>query len=973
MLYVYKQLGTLPDTLTQLYEVFILYTIKHYKNKIFQDQEHEIDNDQIEHANTIKHLPTEIIKCLNCVSEIAFTGMTQDKLVFEYIEVTKERGALSLGLLNLIKCTGVLEAHYYQFLHLTIQEFLAARHIALTKSNEDKLEFISSTIGDNRFRMTLLFLSGLTQLDFLPVEQAFPAPNSIDCGVEHQIYEIKRTPQQKYKMSRFLFLAHLQNESRQTTYNWLLPCLVTNSLNLSEQSLSQFDCLVLANFLALTPEDHVWDEIILSRCSLTNDCFKIIVTKKHSQSDIPVLCLTKQLDVTTNKIDAEDLLVPLLSEESKVENLSIPSYESCTKLGGAIVKGLKKYVNIKFCKHTARQTSVRHRIHTVLSNREMIVPTDSKTCSGILTKIFKYIRPEDLKLLLLDGHNIFEDCPDCSGSGREAFKMFCNVIENSKHIQRLHIHKRHFNTRDISLVMAALQNKRNLHTLQITGSKISHKGLIHLRNYLPVNVCANISTPSEIKMDISVHNDNLLHVDIELPDDNNQNFNSDYLFPPLLEEELPQELHGVIVTTKSFMSKALLRSVGNSKMVTTLRVANLSEKKFTKYAGDFRDMLKTAKSLQTLKLHSCKLNDTSIKQLKVGLSLNEAVELNLSSYEYTLMNEIRHLSEMITTCKQLRVLKLHLHAGDNSDTFFHALSDNQNLRELRIETTGKMMVLLFQTLPSTSITTLDLSKFYESEGLGNKGSLAFKDFIHRNKVLTVLRANECGLTDEAFNGITFTHKSPLRELSLSDNVEVDEGWTELFHGLCSSCITTLDVMYNRLHGEECCTALKCLLVNNKTLTVLRVGNYMREANDDIVCCIADALSQKCSLRELTIREYTLTRLNLFESLYDNTTLNTLNCRNVHLPEDKPNNDVAKSVCEMLQHNQGIKNLTIPDELIEGYLKEFAMAYIRRKSVLNLKVGTLVEQLVNEIEELETDKEYNITSDIKLPRTIIEWN
>ncbi len=397
-------------------------------------------------------------------------------------------------------------------------------------------------------------------------------------------------------------------------------------------------------------------------------------------------------------------------------------------------------------------------------------------------------------------------------------------------------------------------------------------------------------------------------------------------------------------------------------------------------------MLANTKTLQTLKLISCELNDASIKQLEDGLSLNEAVALKLKEKYVPGMalkvrsqnlhelnveifipsNEnVKQLSEIVTTCKQLRVLKVRLE--DNLDTFFRALTDNQNLRELRIKTTGKMSVLLFQTLPSTSITTLDLLKSYI--GLGNEGSLPFKDFIHRNKVLTVLRANECGLTDEAFKGITFTHESPLKELSLSENDNVDKGWTELFHGLCSSCITTLDVSGKRLYGEKCCTAFKCLLINNKTLTVLRVGTFMSEASDDIVCCVADALSQKCSLTELTIRRYTQSMqgwINLFESLYDNTTLNTLNCRNVYLPEDKPNNDVAKSVCEMLQHNKGIKNLTIPDKLIEGHLKEFAMAYIQRKSVLNLKVGRLVEQLVNEIEELETDKEYNITSDIKLP-------
>ncbi len=177
-------------------------------------------------------------------------------------------------------------------------------------------------------------------------------------------------------------------------------------------------------------------------------------------------------------------------------------------------------------------------------------------------------------------------------------------------------------------------------------------------------------------------------------------------------------------------------------------------------------------------------------------------------------------------------------------------------------------------------------------------------------MLTVLRANECCLTDEAFNGITFTHESPLRELSLGENDKVDKGWTELFHGLCSSCITTLVVSGNRLYGEECCTALKRLLINNKTLTVLRVGIYPNyttirvEPESDIGCCIADALSQKCSLRELTICGYTQTMqgwINLFENLYENTTLNTLNCSDAQLPKHKSNNDVAKPVCEMLQN------------------------------------------------------------------------
>ncbi len=45
--------------------------------------------------------------------------------------------------------------------------------------------------------------------------------------------------------------------------------------------------------------------------------------------------------------------------------------------------------------------------------------------------------------------------------------------------------------------------------------------------------------------------------------------------------------------------------------------------------------------------------------------------------------------------------------------------------------------------------------------------------------------NPSVFNDEAFKGITITHESPLRELSLRENKEVDSSWTELFNALCT--------------------------------------------------------------------------------------------------------------------------------------------------------------------------------------------
>ncbi len=139
----------------------------------------------------------------------------------------------------------------------------------------------------------------------------------------------------------------------------------------------------------------------------------------------------------------------LLSEESKVDSISIPHHESCTQLGGAIVKGLRKLVTFDF------QHSTDHN-QTVLSSREMTVPTQSTICSGILTKFVKYIPPDHLKLLSLAGPKAFKDCPDYSGSRNDAWESVCNVIKNSKHIQHLQIHKSQFHLYDIVPLMAAL-------------------------------------------------------------------------------------------------------------------------------------------------------------------------------------------------------------------------------------------------------------------------------------------------------------------------------------------------------------------------------------------------------------------------------------------------------------------------------------------------------------------------------------
>ena len=168
VLFVYSQQQyKLPATLTQLYEVFVLHTLKHYAEKITQDP---TIIEEIQEASDIQNLPQSVQTQLDSLSEMAFSGIDKDQLVFNNEELKTSTNVLSLGLLNAIETFTISGSRkLFQFLHLTIQEFLAARHIASGgMSAFEKAVFLKSHINIERFRMTLLFLSGLTHLSFLP-------------------------------------------------------------------------------------------------------------------------------------------------------------------------------------------------------------------------------------------------------------------------------------------------------------------------------------------------------------------------------------------------------------------------------------------------------------------------------------------------------------------------------------------------------------------------------------------------------------------------------------------------------------------------------------------------------------------------------------------------------------------------------------------------------------------------------------
>ena len=268
-----KEGGHLPTTLTQLYENFILQTIRRHVKR------HDINPRTL---GSLSSLPSQLAKPLQEMCQIAYTNLANTRMTFSLHQLQSLSEAVKEDYLGLM--TTFTEYEKYQFLHLSIQEFLAAWWIAKHEKKTEKV--FKDHFDDDHFRMCLRFVAGLTHLEHESYQQYFNKQQlDLQCKREplfgfetcHLSYfyqnpeiRIQAIGNHHIRSDDFdnvpILLLQLLYESQNTTLCQVLAQSINNhSLCLGRVSLSLFDWLCLS--YCINNSNTTWNHLHLGDVS----------------------------------------------------------------------------------------------------------------------------------------------------------------------------------------------------------------------------------------------------------------------------------------------------------------------------------------------------------------------------------------------------------------------------------------------------------------------------------------------------------------------------------------------------------------------------------------------------------------------------------------------------------------------------------------------------------------------------------
>ncbi|XP_048856831.1 NACHT, LRR and PYD domains-containing protein 12-like [Brienomyrus brachyistius] len=761
--------GEIPRTLTEMYTHFLIFQLS-LKNEKYMEK-YKIKLNKCTKSGK---------KFLLKLGKLAFHNLEKGNLIFYKQDLTENGIDVTEASVYSGVCTEVFKEEYglyqekvYCFVHLSIQEYLAALYVFLSNSSADLLktavdEALKSKNG--HLDLYLRFLLGLsTDSSKSLLQRLLGQKRNRSHNIKETVQNIKKKIQENLSAERTINLFHCLNElGDNSLIEEVQRYLSSGSLSAADLSPAQWSALAFV-LLMSDKELDVFDlkkyirsdeglqrllpvikksrTALLDSCRLTETCCEVLASALRSNSS-----QLRELDLSDN--DLQDSGVKLLSaglgdSHCTLEILRLSgcrvTEEGCSSLASALRSNPSQLRELDLSDNDLQDSGVK-----LLS-------------AGLGDSHCK------LEILRLSGCRVTEE--GCSS-------LALALRSNSSQLRELDLSDNDLQDSGVKLLSAGLGDSHcKLEILRLSGCRITEEGCSSLASALRSN-------PSHLR-------------ELDLSDNDLQDSGVKLLSAGLGDSHCTLEILR--------LSFCRITEEGCSSLASALRSNPSHLRELDLSDNDLQD--------SGVKLLSAGLGDSHCKLEILRLSFCRVTEEGCSSLASALRSNPSHLRELDLSDNDLQDSGVKLLSAGLGDS--HCTLEILRLSGCRVTEEGCSSLASALRLNSSQLRELDLS----DNDLQDSGvKLLSPGLGDSHCKLEILSLNSCRLTEtccEVLASALRSNSSQLRELDLSDNELQDSGVKLLSAGLGNSHCK-LEIL--RLSGcrvtEEGCSSLASALRSN---------------------------------------------------------------------------------------------------------------------------------------------------------------
>ena len=263
--HLYMSDGSLPDTVHGIFSSFVRHFLSRYLCE-------KLGKTQLSRVVSLDNLSPELQGAFNEICRLAFKGTAENKVTFSHSDVEAVKNSAVICEMGLLQATPSIlsegQTVYYNFIHLSVHEFLSAVYISKLPASE-QISTFNSLFEEPRFNSVFRYYAAITKL-----RTSRPFLSKLPrwlCPVPAGVLDLVRKMVKKRSQPLLVSLLHCLYEARDLSLCQFVAEQLGNVLYLRGTTLTPVDCLALGYFLStvsLTTSYAKEFKVDLNNCSL---------------------------------------------------------------------------------------------------------------------------------------------------------------------------------------------------------------------------------------------------------------------------------------------------------------------------------------------------------------------------------------------------------------------------------------------------------------------------------------------------------------------------------------------------------------------------------------------------------------------------------------------------------------------------------------------------------------------------------